>query len=129
MKERLLEALGPQIEHLQYGKGELIVQRLDETGGIHLLLSGVLLANQYARSGREVGYRRLLAGGYFGEISAIDGLPRSVNIVALEDAYGYRMVARHPSLDADASTELILDYARVATGHPLPRCTDGERTE
>lgn len=43
------------------------------------------------------------------------------NIVALEDAYGYRMVARHPSLDADTTTELILDYARVATGHPLPR--------
>ncbi|MGE2735182.1 TetR/AcrR family transcriptional regulator [Mycolicibacterium vaccae] len=50
------------------------------------------------------------------------------NIVALEDAYGYRMVARHPSLDADASTELILDYARVATGHPLPRRAPGERT-
>ncbi len=43
------------------------------------------------------------------------------NIVALEDAYGYRMVARHPSIDAEAATELILDYARVATGHPLPR--------
>lgn len=51
------------------------------------------------------------------------------NIVALEDAYGYRMVARHPSLDADASTELILDYARVATGHPLPRRDHGERTQ
>ncbi|MGE2729131.1 TetR/AcrR family transcriptional regulator [Mycolicibacterium vaccae] len=51
------------------------------------------------------------------------------NIVALEDAYGYRMVARHPSLDADASTELILDYARVATGHPLPRRAPGERTQ
>ncbi|CDQ42527.1 MAG: TetR/AcrR family transcriptional regulator [Mycolicibacterium neoaurum] len=49
------------------------------------------------------------------------------NIVALEDAYGYRMVARHPSLDADASTELILDYARVTTGHPLPRTEHGER--
>ncbi|MFN3004527.1 TetR/AcrR family transcriptional regulator [Mycolicibacterium wolinskyi] len=43
------------------------------------------------------------------------------NIVALEDAYGYRMVARHPSLDAEAAIELICDYARVATGHPLPR--------
>jgi AcrR family transcriptional regulator len=50
------------------------------------------------------------------------------NIVALEDAYGYRMVARHPSLDADASIEQILDYARVATGHPLPRSEPGERT-
>jgi CRP/FNR family cyclic AMP-dependent transcriptional regulator len=33
-----------------------------------------------------------LAGSYFGEISAIDGLPRSVNIVALEDV----RVARLP---------------------------------
>ncbi|TGD90640.1 TetR/AcrR family transcriptional regulator [Mycolicibacterium sp. CH28] len=48
------------------------------------------------------------------------------NIVALEDAYGYRMVARHPSLDADGSIELILDYARVATGHPLPRTSPNE---
>src|SRR5690349_2456910 len=68
-----IEALAPQIEHLHYGKGELIVQRLDDSGGIHLLLKGALLANQYARSGREVGYRRISAGGYFGEISAIDG--------------------------------------------------------
>jgi AcrR family transcriptional regulator len=43
------------------------------------------------------------------------------NIVALEDAYGYRMVARHPSLDVETTTELICDYARAATGHPLPR--------
>lgn len=41
------------------------------------------------------------------------------NIVALEDAYGYRMVAHHPTIDQGAATGLILDYARLATGHPL----------
>jgi len=41
------------------------------------------------------------------------------NIVALEDAYGYRMVARHPAIDHAVATELILDYARAATNHPL----------
>ncbi|WP_419255143.1 Crp/Fnr family transcriptional regulator [Caulobacter sp. ErkDOM-YI] len=92
MAREEIEALAQQIEHLNYGKGELILQRLDETGGIHLLLKGALLANQYSRSGREVGYRRIAAGSYFGEISAIDGLPRSVNIVALEDT----RVARLP---------------------------------
>lgn len=81
-----VESLSPSIEQLSYGKGEMILQRHDEEGGIYLLLEGVLLANQYARSGREVGYRRITPGSYFGEISAIDGLPRSVNIVALEDA-------------------------------------------
>lgn len=41
------------------------------------------------------------------------------NIVALEDAYGYRMVARHPSLDHATACELILELARLATSHPL----------
>ena len=41
------------------------------------------------------------------------------NIVALEDAYGYRMVARHGTIDHSVATQLILDYARLATDHPL----------
>ncbi len=89
-----IEALAPMVEHLNYGKGELIVQRLDDSGGIYLLLEGALLANQYARSGREVGYRRITPGGYFGEIAAIDGLPRSVNIMALEDVRIVRLPQR-----------------------------------
>ena len=42
------------------------------------------------------------------------------NLVALEDAYGYRIMARHPAVDREAAAGLILDYARIATGHRLP---------
>jgi AcrR family transcriptional regulator len=41
------------------------------------------------------------------------------NLVALEDAYGYRILARHPSIGAAEAAELILSYARQATGNPL----------
>jgi AcrR family transcriptional regulator len=41
------------------------------------------------------------------------------NIVALEDSYGYRMIARHATIDHSTATGLILDYARLATSHPL----------
>ncbi len=41
------------------------------------------------------------------------------NLVALEDAYGYRIVARHPSIGHHEAAELLLAYARLATGHPL----------
>lgn len=41
------------------------------------------------------------------------------NLVALEDAYGYRIIARHHSIDPEKAAELILDYARLATGNPL----------
>jgi AcrR family transcriptional regulator len=40
-------------------------------------------------------------------------------LVALEDAYGYRIMARHPSIDREAAIELILTYARLATHHSL----------
>jgi AcrR family transcriptional regulator len=41
------------------------------------------------------------------------------NLVALEDAYGYRIVARHPAVHAGEAAELILSYARQVTGNPL----------
>jgi AcrR family transcriptional regulator len=41
------------------------------------------------------------------------------NLVALEDAYGYRIVARHPTLHTVEAVELILSYARQVTGNPL----------
>ncbi len=45
------------------------------------------------------------------------------NLVALEDAYGYRIMAKHPTLDYLSAVELILDYARLATSHPLASST------
>jgi AcrR family transcriptional regulator len=41
------------------------------------------------------------------------------NLVALEDAYGYRIVAGHPVIDSEAAIALIVDYARLATSHAL----------
>ena len=52
---------------------------------------------------------------------ASESLTIARNLVALEDAYGYRIMAGHPSLDHDATAELILDYARLATTHPLAK--------
>ncbi len=49
-----------------------------------------------------------------------DSLTIARNLVALEDAYGYRIMASHPTLDHDVAAGLILDYARLATSHPLP---------
>lgn len=48
-----------------------------------------------------------------------DSMTIARNLVALEDAYGYRMMAKHPTLGYESAVELIVDYARLATGHPL----------
>lgn len=44
-------------------------------------------------------------------------------IVALEDAYGYRIVAGHPTIDSGTAVDLVLGYARLATGHALTTAT------
>ncbi|WP_262852852.1 TetR/AcrR family transcriptional regulator [Mumia quercus] len=48
-----------------------------------------------------------------------DSLTIGRNLVALEDAYGYRMMAGHPTIDHEVACELLLDYARLCTGNPL----------
>jgi len=67
-------------------------------------------------------YEVVLAQGVARGIFTLTGDARTIarNLVALEDAYGYRIVARHPSIDSETAAELILAVARVATGHPLP---------
>lgn len=69
-----------------HARGEVIVRHLDHDRDVFLVFAGSLLANQFSVGGREVSYRRIGAGSYFGELAAIDGQPRSVNVVALTHA-------------------------------------------
>ena len=66
-------------------------------------------------------YQVILESGAASGVFTLTSSSRTIgrNIVALEDAYGYRIAARHPTIDRAAATELILDYARLATSHPL----------
>jgi AcrR family transcriptional regulator len=80
----------------------------------------VLLTSLYDR--QVAMYQVILETGSAQGIFELDGDALTVarNLVALEDAYGYRIMAGHPMLDHSACAELILDYARRATHHPLP---------
>lgn len=68
-------------------------------------------------------YEVIIAAGVASGAFRLTDSARTVarNIVALEDAYGYRITARHPVIDTDVAAELILAYARLATGNPLGR--------
>ena len=71
---------------------------------------------------RQVGmYQVVLAQGSARGFFTLshDSLSIARNVVALEDAYGYRIVAKHPSIDHAVASELILNYLRHSTGHQL----------
>ncbi len=87
-------------------------------------------------SSRSETHASLMAGLFDREVSLylsvlIDGetsgdfqltqaaLPVARNLVALEDAYGFHLLARKASLDQAAALDAITGYARTATGAAL----------
>ena len=109
---------------------ELGVPQGPDDEGVRLLCSlggeaarntvyALLLTSLYDR---QVGmYSSVLELGAALGVFSLTQSPQTIarNVVALEDAYGYRIMAKHPTLDYATAVELILDYARMATGHPL----------
>jgi CRP-like cAMP-binding protein len=64
---------------------EEILSRDEQAGDVYFVLRGEVRIVNYSSTGREVAYAIIPAGGYFGELSAIDGRPRSANVLAVED--------------------------------------------
>ncbi len=63
-----------------------VVRQMDQDSNIYFVESGVLGVAQFSARGKEVGYSQLYSGDNFGEISAIDGQPRSACVTALTDS-------------------------------------------
>lgn len=87
--------------------------------GDHLLflLSGRLQASDITEDGREVGLSFLMAGDYFGELSVIDGLPRSATVVAIEPST-YALLPRAQALELMHTNPLVAErmFKRLALG-------------
>jgi len=70
----------------RYARDEKILDRDSESRDVFLVVEGSVEVVNYSLSGREVAFGRVSEGGYFGELSAIDGGRRSANIVAVESS-------------------------------------------
>ncbi len=91
---RLLQHLTPdeladierQSRWRRYAANEQILDRDSTARDVFLVVEGRVEVVNYSLSGREVAFGQVRAGGYFGELSAIDGQPRSATIIALEES-------------------------------------------
>ena len=71
-------------------------------------LTGRLQAVDLTEDGREVGLNFLMPGDFFGELSIIDGLPRSATVVATEDSL-IAMLPRTQALNLIYQTPLVAE--------------------
>ena len=114
LPERDLEPLGTACRWRRYQAGQQIVGHQDESTDVFFVTAGKVHAVIYSLAGKEVSFREIEAGSTFGEIAAIDGMPRSATIVALTDALvasmpgdALRMVlARHPDVSSKVMEHL-----------------------
>ncbi len=89
-------------------RGEVVVREGDTSGGLFAVLSGFLKAASMDPDGREVVLSIMGKGEVFGELSVLDGKPRSATVRALEDSE-LATIARAPLLELlEASPKLAV---------------------
>jgi CRP/FNR family transcriptional regulator, cyclic AMP receptor protein len=78
-----LDAIGRQCAWRPYQAGQRLAGREDGDRDLHFIIAGTVRVTTYSSGGRETSFRELTAGTSFGELAAIDGRPRSADVVAL----------------------------------------------
>ena len=69
----------------RYKRGEEIVARDSDSRDLFMVITGSVEVANFSTTGREIAYATIPAGEYFGELSALDNLPRSATVSAAED--------------------------------------------
>jgi len=81
-----LAALARECAWRNYDAEQRIISRDAGDRDMYLIVSGRVRVTTYSAAGRQVTFRDFGAGEHFGEVAAIDGMPRSADVVALESA-------------------------------------------
>lgn len=74
--------LEKQCRMRRYADGEHIIDGLSDSRDVFFIIDGTVRVVNFALSGREVTLDDITAGGFFGELAALDGGPRSAFVMA-----------------------------------------------
>ncbi|MGQ0664054.1 MAG: Crp/Fnr family transcriptional regulator [Pseudomonadota bacterium] len=74
--------VGRRCRWRHFAAGEQIINRETDSHDVYFIVTGIARVVNYSLSGREISFDDIGPGGYFGELAAIDGAPRSANVVA-----------------------------------------------
>lgn len=98
-------AIEAQCQWLRVGAEQQVFDKNSDSLDVYFIVAGSVRILSQALE-REVALADLPAGRYFGELAAIDGLPRSARVVALTDC----VLA---SLDGDSFRQVLLRHPQV----------------
>lgn len=78
-------AIAAKCRWRQIGAHSQILGYLDDTDDVYFVTEGRVRVAVYSASGREVSFRDVGAGEFFGEFAALDPAPRSANVITLTE--------------------------------------------
>lgn len=93
--------------HRRYASGEQVIDRDATSSDIYFVMHGRVRIVSYSMSGREIAFDELGPGAFFGELSAIDGKPRSAGAMAIDETILF-------SLPRRVFLSVLADYPDVA---------------
>jgi CRP/FNR family transcriptional regulator, cyclic AMP receptor protein len=100
-----LKSLEQRCRWQRFGPQEQIIGHDSDSRDVYFIVEGRVRVVNYSLSGREITFDEIASGRYFGEFSALDGHPRSANVVALTE-----------TLVASVSPETFLNLLRDNPG-------------
>ena len=107
LTKKELAAVEKNCRWRRYAPHQQIIDKESTTRDVCFVVSGRVRVVNYSFSGRGIILDELRSESYFGELSAIDGLPRSARVVALGEA----MIAFLPR---PAFLRLLEDHPKLA---------------
>jgi CRP-like cAMP-binding protein len=137
METPVLEELAQQCRWRRFEAGQRVVSRDAQDHDVYLIVAGKVRITAFSAAGRQVTFRDIPAGDWFGDLAAIDGRARSADVEALEEtvlasmtpAAFKRLLHAHPSvcdclLDRLVSlvrdlTERIFDFSTLGVQNRL----------
>jgi len=111
LEHHRLDELAARCAWRTYRAGQSVISRASRDRDVYLIVSGTVRVTTYALSGRQTTFRDVGEGDSFGELAAIDGSPRSADVVAINEALLASMtpgVFRNLLRDKPAVAERVL---------------------
>ena len=116
LKEDELDALAEVTARKTFQKQSVILLAEEEGNSLFIIQKGRVKVSILSEDGREIVLTLLGDGEFFGEMSLLDGLPRSATVIALEDTEALmlrredllRLIERTPQIAIKLMAELTI---------------------
>lgn len=132
LSHQRLEMLAAQCAWRTVEPGQVIVARNSRDRDVHFVVSGRVRVTSFSAGGRQVTFRDEDAGEMFGDLAAIDGQPRSADVLALDSVLvaslspeAFRELAEAEALVRDRVVQRLAGLVRLLSQRVIELSTLG----